>query len=94
MEVDRFVADVVKTGFGKIDFTKHHGLPNRQKNLPGIEAEDPIVNGIVRDGVVLQIANCLGCGVPISVAPNQERHCRDCQEWADGDGEDDEEVRR
>ena len=70
--MEEAIREIMRRGFGTIDMTQSHGLPDRQLKLSdSIPAEDPIVNGIVRDGVVLQIVYCSNCGEVISAAPDE-----------------------
>lgn len=97
MELNQFVADVVKRGYGEIDLTQRHTLPPRQRHLPGIEADDPIVNAIVRRGIKLDIALCHDCGAPFSLPIEEEGGpflCSSCGGDGDDDEQQPEEMRR
>lgn len=84
------LAEVAKRGFGEIDFTPMHGIPELKEIVPGIR----------RNGVLLEMRNCVGCGVPVSYSPAEKVAkmpplCTYCVDRGfDGDGEDDEELRR
>jgi hypothetical protein len=102
---EQVLAEIVKRGYGEIDFTAHHGPPDRQKSLfSGMPVMTPPTRFIIRKGVKLDIARCEDCGVPFSFPVDEESDsgpflCDECSKFRprrihdgeDGDAPGDEE---